>query len=282
MSQFVTLGKQLPVALSIAGFDPSGGAGILADLRTFAAHRLYGMAAISAITVQSTLGIRRVEPVSAEILRETLKTLFEDEKPQGIKIGMVGSEENINCFAPFLVQIYPSPIVLDPVLRSSSGSELLSGSALEAFRRVLLPRVQWLTPNLEEAAKLTGLPVQGPDGMVKSAHKLQKIARESGGNGLNVVVTGGHRNPPDDLLLTAEGAEHWLPGEHIETSATHGTGCTFSSALLANLILGRSPLESVRAAKQFVRTAMERAYPVGKGKGPLNQLFALDDIESNE
>jgi hydroxymethylpyrimidine/phosphomethylpyrimidine kinase len=280
MSQSGTGGQGWPIALSIAGFDPSGGAGILADLRTFAAHRIYGMAAISAITVQSTLGVRRVEPVSAEILRETLKTLFEDEMPLGIKIGMVGSEENINCSAPFLVQIFPFPVVLDPVLRSSSGAELLSTSALEAFCKVLLPLVQWVTPNIEEAEKLTGLAVRGPEGMVESARKLQNIALKFGGKGLNVVVTGGHLNPPNDLLLTAEGDEYWLPGERIETSATHGTGCTFSSALLANLILGLAPLEAVRSAKQFVRTAMEHAYPIGKGKGPLNQLFVLDELGS--
>jgi hydroxymethylpyrimidine/phosphomethylpyrimidine kinase len=116
--------------------------------------------------------------------------------------------------------------------------------------------------------------------MVESARKLQNIALKFGGKGLNVVVTGGHLNPPNDLLLTAEGDEYWLPGERIETSATHGTGCTFSSALLANLILGLAPLEAVRSAKQFVRTAMEHAYPIGKGKGPLNQLFVLDELGS--
>jgi hydroxymethylpyrimidine/phosphomethylpyrimidine kinase len=241
------------------------------------------MAAITTLTVQSTLGVRRVEPVSAEILRQTLKALFEDEIPVGIKIGMVGSEENINCFAPFIVQIYPSPVVLDPVLRSSSGAELLAGSALNAFKTKLLPSVQWVTPNLEEAEKLTGLPVRVPGEMLAAAQKLQQMAQISGGKGLNVVVTGGHLTPPyspDDLLLTAEGEAHWLSGERIQTNATHGTGCTFSSALLANLALGFSPLEAARAAKQFVRRAMEQAFPVGKGKGPLHPLFALDKQES--
>ena len=270
-----------PVALTIAGFDPGSGAGITADLKTFAAHRIYGVACISALTVQSTLGVRAVEPLPAMLVRQTLECLAEDVSLSGIKIGMLGSSAVVCEVSSFLTAqsgtIPRERIVLDPVLRSTSGTALIDQDGVRVIREELLPRVGWITPNVDELAMLAG---GSPDReeVPAAAARLQAIAARLGNDALNVVVTGGHLSRPDDFLLTASGAGNWLAGEKIITNATHGTGCAFSSALLCELISGRSPEEAVAAAKAYVTEALRSAYPIGKGKGPMNHLFPFDPV----
>jgi hydroxymethylpyrimidine/phosphomethylpyrimidine kinase len=270
-----------PVGLTIAGFDPGSGAGITADLKTFAAHGIYGVACISALTVQSTLGVRAVEPLSAMLVRQTLECLAEDVSLSGIKIGMLGSSAVVREVSSFLTAqsgtIPRERIVLDPVLRSTSGTALIDRDGLRVIREELLPRVGWITPNVDELAVLAG-GIPDREEVPAAAARLQAIAARLGNDALNVVVTGGHLSRPDDFLLTASGAGNWLAGEKIITNATHGTGCAFSSALLCELISGRSPEEAVAAAKAYVTEALRSAYPIGKGKGPMNHLFPFDPL----
>lgn len=259
-----------PVALTIAGFDPSSGAGITADLKVFAAHRLYGAAAITALTVQNTQGVRRVEPVSPESLRQTLDCLADDLNFSGIKIGMLATEAVVAEVTGFLARsaVPPDKIVLDPVLRSTSGRELLSEQGVSRLRQDLLPRVGWLTPNIDELAILAETPIQDREDVPQAAARL--VGRYPD---LNLVVTGGHLDPPDDFLRAADGTVRWFPGRRIPARATHGTGCAFSSALLARLIHGDPPSQAVQAAKTYVVQAMQAAQPIGKGPGPMHHLY---------
>jgi hydroxymethylpyrimidine/phosphomethylpyrimidine kinase len=271
-----------PVALTIAGFDPGSGAGITADLKTFSAHGIYGVACISAMTVQSTLGVRAVEPLSPVLIRQTLECLAEDVSLSGVKIGMLGSAGVAGEVSSFLAArsrtILRERIVLDPVLRSTSGKPLIDQSGVRLIRDELLQRVGWITPNLEELAILAGVTSSpfGREQVPAVAAQLQQISARWGNDELNVVVTGGHLSPPDDFLLTASGERTWLPGELVATNATHGTGCAFSSALLCGLISGQSAGDAVAAAKAYITEALRTAYPVGKGKGPMNHLFPFD------
>jgi hydroxymethylpyrimidine/phosphomethylpyrimidine kinase len=264
-----------PIALSIAGFDPSSGAGITADLKVFAAHDIYGMACISALTLQSTLGVRRVEPIAPETIRETLDCLLEDITPDGVKIGMLATEPAVAEVARFLAQsgIPRDRVVLDPVVRSSSGRELLSPAGVDRLRSELLPLIAWITPNSDELAALTEIPHVFRDKVADAAIRLQELARGAGNSNLHVIATGGHFEKPDDLLLLPDGSAQWLEGERVETQSTHGTGCAFSSALLCQLIHGAEPLSAAKSAKEYVTAALKAAYPVGHGKGPMHHLF---------
>jgi hydroxymethylpyrimidine/phosphomethylpyrimidine kinase len=266
-----------PIALTIAGFDPSSGAGVTADLKTFAAHGIYGVACISALTVQSTMGVRSVEPLSPDSVRQTLDCLAQDVSFDGVKIGMLGSSGVAGEVATVLEGVSPGRIVLDPVLRSSSGAPLIDSDGVRVIREKLLPRVGWITPNLDELAVLTDGPVTREQ-IASAAFRLKEIATCAGNGELNVVVTGGHLNRPDDFLLTAEGEQTWLQGEKIDTNATHGTGCAFSSALLSALIFGHKGVDAVASAKAYVTEALRAAYPVGKGKGPMNHFFKFPPL----
>ena len=276
------IGPSRPIALTVAGFDPSSGAGITADLKVFAAHGLYGVSCISALTVQSTLGVQGLEPLRAGLVEATLACLMEDLAISGVKIGMLGSSGVVGEVSRFLeAQSQSIPrerVVLDPVLCSSSGAALIDPGGVGLIRETLLHRVGWITPNLDELAVLIG---EGEGPMDRSqipaaAARLKEIAARDGNPALNVVVTGGHLAHPDDFLLTARGEGTWLSGEKVETQATHGTGCAFSSALLCELISGRDGTEAVSAAKAYVTAALRSAYRIGQGKGPMNHLFPLD------
>jgi hydroxymethylpyrimidine/phosphomethylpyrimidine kinase len=271
-----------PIALTIAGFDPSSGAGITADLKTFSAHAIYGVACIAALTVQSTLGVRSVQPLSGVLVRETLQCLAEDVELSGIKIGMLGSSEvasEVSSFLRSLAGRLPRHrIVLDPVLRASSGAPLIEPEGVRVIRESLLPQVGWITPNLDELAILLGdnFPSAGSmarEAIPEAAIRLRQLAFKLGNPDLNVVATGGHLSQPDDFLLEFSGEQSWFPGEQIATNATHGTGCAFSSALLSGLISGLPSDQAVSAAKSYVTQALRSAYPVGKGKGPMNHFF---------
>jgi len=264
-----------PIALTIAGFDPSSGAGITADLKVFAAHDIYGMACITALTVQSTLGVRRVEPVAPETIRETLTCLQEDVVPSGVKIGMLATAEAVTDVVQFLAGsgIDRQKVVLDPVIRSSSGRELLCSDGIIQLRSELLAHIGWITPNLEELAVLTQAEGIAKETVPDAAAKLQFLARTVGNPELHVLVTGGHLDRPDDFLLTPNGEGIWLRGERVETQSTHGTGCALSSALLCQLIAGKTAEEAATEAKVYVTAALKAAYPVGQGKGPMHHLF---------
>lgn len=275
-SSIVNSGGGKIVAVTVAGFDPSGGAGILTDAKVLAQCGIYAVAAITALTVQSTLGVRRVEPVSGRTVRETLECLAEDVELAGMKIGMLATAEGVRAVAGFLREaaMRRERVVLDPVVRSSSGKALLDEEGVAAMRRELLPLVGWVTPNVDELGVLAGEPAGAREDVPRLALAVQTqaaggLASQPGAGGLHVVVTGGHLEPPDDFLLTAAGEKQWFTGARVETQSTHGTGCAFSSALLGRVLAGDGPVEAVAGARALVRQALERAVMVGRGRGPV-------------
>jgi hydroxymethylpyrimidine/phosphomethylpyrimidine kinase len=266
---------RLQTVLTIAGFDPSSGAGVTADLMVFAAHGLFGTSCITGLTVQSTVGVRLSVPVVTELVQETLECLVDDVPPVGVKIGMLGTGATVEVVAGFLEGLRVGgrrvPVVLDPVLRSSSGRELLDAAGVEVMRDRLLPVVDWVTPNVEELGVLTGRGVRRREDVEEAARVLTAMGS---GSGLNVVATGGHLERPDDLVLVG-GEAVWLEGEKIESRSTHGTGCAFSSALLSRLVLGDSGKDAAQRAKQYVTEAIRTAEAMGEGFGPVNHLWPL-------
>jgi hydroxymethylpyrimidine/phosphomethylpyrimidine kinase len=275
VSAFMTsaVNPAVNVALTIAGHDPSSGAGITADLQTFQAHGLFGTSAITALTTQSTLGVAAIAPVEPALLRRTLDYLCVDIPPAGIKIGMLGSAEIASVVAAFVASLHRqgTPIVLDPILRASSGAALLPETALDVLHAELLPAVSWITPNWFELAALAKVPPIGSLAEAEAAvHRLAERHPH-----LNIVATGGDHAEPVDLLRTASGEVHSFRGEHIASDATHGTGCAFSSALLARLVEGYSLVSAVSAAKFYVAEAIRRAPKIGHGKGPMDLIWML-------
>jgi hydroxymethylpyrimidine/phosphomethylpyrimidine kinase len=254
---------QLPVVLSIAGHDPSSGAGITADIKTIAAHGCYGVTCITALTVQSTRGVKRVDPIEGKFITEALEQLTDDLEIAAVKIGMLGSEEAANAVAAFLKRYLLQQVVLDPIVRSSSGAELISRDGLEVMKERILGRASVITPNVDEASALTGLAVTNLDEMQAAALRLHDMGAH------NVIITGGHLDPPNDLVSTEDGQSTVLHGKKIPGQSTHGTGCAFSTALACNLALGNDLLTAARAAKHFVETALGNAPPIGKGIGPV-------------
>jgi len=276
----------MPTVLTIAGFDPSSGAGVTADLMVFAAHGLFGTTCIAALTVQSTLGVRSVHATPASVVGDTLECLQADLPPDGVKIGMVGNRDNLNRICDYLdeyQQIHEKQsaavVVLDPVLRSTSGRELLDPAGTLLLRERLLPLVDWITPNVDELAAFAGLPVNRHEDVAAACRALQAAVALKVGQPrrarLGIVATGGHLSPPDDFLLTPNGEELWLRGERVETRSSHGTGCAFSSAFLSRLVLGDSPDQAAQAAKDYVAGALRTAEQRGGGNGPLNLLWPL-------
>jgi len=250
--------------LSIAGYDPSSGAGITADIKTIAAHKCYGVTCITALTVQSTRGVRTVEPVEGRIISETLEELNSDLKIAAIKIGMLGSAEAARAVAAFLKRNQPPNVVLDPVLKSSSGADLISGDGLAILKQRLLGMALVITPNAAEAGLLTGLTVSTLQQIEEAALQLRRAGAR------NVVVTGGHLEPPRDVLsLDGRQGVITLTGQKISTSSTHGTGCAFSTALACRLALGKSVLDAARQAKSYVESALKKAPKLGRGIGPV-------------
>ncbi|HET9742728.1 MAG TPA: bifunctional hydroxymethylpyrimidine kinase/phosphomethylpyrimidine kinase [Terriglobales bacterium] len=255
------------LVLTIAGFDPSSGAGTTADLKTIAAHGLYGLACITALTVQSTQGVRRVEPLRGELVRETLEALFEDSPPDAVKIGMLGSAEVAAAVAAFLRDHCPAHLVIDPVLRSSSGADLIDAKGLAILKQDLLALADVITPNIEEAVALSEIPVADAGSAQLAGIRLLELGAR------NVVVTGGHFASPDDLLVESGDTGPVFtrfPGKRIDTPNTHGTGCAFSTSLACHLALGISVRQAVAKAKEFVALALGNSFATGKGPGPVN------------
>lgn len=264
----------IQTVLTIAGFDPSSGAGITADLAVIAAHGMFGTSAITALTVQSTLGVRATHMINAPILEATLACLVEDLPPAGVKLGMLGNRENVRAVVKVLQEIRSSgwriPVVLDPVIRSSSGRELLSATGVDALRQELLPLVDWVTPNLLELGVLADMDVHAETDMGEAVDCL--MANHAW---LNVVATGGHLDSADDLVVLSDGRRRWLRGEKLVSRATHGTGCAYSTALTCELVAGHEPLQAARLAKEFVAEAIRRAEIIGNGNGPMDLLWPV-------
>ena len=263
-----TISTAWPVVLTVAGFDPSGGAGIIADLKTFAAHNCYGVAAITALTVQNSQGVASVHPVDPPLLRASIQSLLSDGRVKAIKIGMLGNLGAAEVVGDILASNPDLPSVLDPVLRSSSDHGLLDAAGLEFTRQSLLSRVTVLTPNLAEASALAGIPVDNVESMKAAARKLVELGARA------VVVTGGHLDKAIDVFFDGTTMEAFA-GDRIKPDNTHGTGCTFSSAVAANLALGRQLRDAVVLAKAYVVEAIRQSYPVGPGRIPLNHLYRM-------
>lgn len=264
--------RDYSTAIAIAGFDPSSGAGCTADLMVFAAHGIFATTAITALTVQSTRGIFSVEPTRTELLQQMLACLEEDLPPAAVKIGMLATAAHVRTVATYLREARsrrPRIVVLDPVLRSSSGTMLLEPDGMRALRDELLPLVDAITPNLREAEVLAEEPCATPAQMELCAAALHARYPQ-----LRVIVTGGHLQLPADLLLDG-GDLHWFQGKRIATRSTHGTGCAFSTALLAGRMLGYDWVMATVRAKAYVANAMRTAVPRGKGYGPMALLPML-------
>ena len=273
----------MQIALSIAGFDSSSGAGITADLAVFSAHGLFGTAAITALTVQSTLGVREVGPTDPRLLAATLDEIVFDLPPAGIKIGMLATEQCVHVVADFLERLLENrrvPVVLDPVLVSSSGKDLLEAAGVRALIARLLPMATWVTPNRREWAVLTDA-----DSLATGENAtIEQISRQIRQRwpGTGFVVTGGDGDRADDLVLPPGCPPVWLRGEKIPGTSTHGTGCAFSSAILCGLIQGLDGQAAAAAAKAYVGEAIRRAVPLGQGIGPMNLLWPLTKASAQE
>ncbi len=261
-----------PVVLTIAGFDPSSGAGVTADIKTIAAHECYGVACITALTVQSTQGVSRVEAVDPKLVAATLQELASDVTLEAVHIGMLGNEHVAAAVADFLAQARLAHVVLDPILKSSSGADLLDAAGIRLLMERLLPLAQLVTPNLDEAGALTGMAVTNLDQMREAASRLHGLGAA------NVVVTGGGLEKAIELLSfrTAKGIEREVfKAERILSNSTHGTGCAFSTALACHLAHGRGLPEAVLLSKAYVSAAITNAHPLGKGVGPLHHLYRM-------
>lgn len=250
-------------ALTIAGSDSSGGAGIQADLRTFQAHGVFGTSAITAVTAQNTLGVRAVVAMSPEMVLAQISAVAEDFSIAATKIGMLANADIIRVVASALGRYHLGPVVLDPVMVAKGGDALLEADAVAALRDVLLPRASVVTPNLPEAEVLIGRPIRTVSDMRDAASVLLALGVQC------VVIKGGHlEGPAVDVLASADSIEE-LVATRIVTTHTHGTGCTFASAIAARLALGDDTKTAVRAAKRYVLRAIEQAPGLGRGHGPL-------------
>ncbi|HTZ81599.1 MAG TPA: bifunctional hydroxymethylpyrimidine kinase/phosphomethylpyrimidine kinase [Candidatus Acidoferrales bacterium] len=273
------MAEKPPVVLSIAGFDPSSGAGITADIKTIAAHSCYGIACITAITVQSTAGVRRVETIDSALVTETLEELAADLQIAAVHIGMLGSGKIAKAVAEFLAGAGRQDasrfknIVLDPVLKSSSGAALLDVAGTKTLIEKLIPLSDVITPNLDEATAITGIEINDLEGMKASAAKLHEMGAPA------VIVTGGHLEKAIDLLSfrTKRGIEQEVfKAEKQRSNSTHGTGCAFATAVACHLALDRGLAEATLLAKTYVTAAIMNGQPLGKGTGPVNHLYRMN------
>src|SRR5579859_6953974 len=255
-----------PILLTIAGFDPSCGAGTAADLKTFAAHGCYGIAAITSLTVQNTEGVEAVHNTPSAELRAQLEALVKDCTIVAVKVGMLGNRGNAAAIAEFLDAHTFAHVVLDPVIKSSSGAELLDAGGIKFVATELLKRVSVITPNIPEAEVLTGLTIKEPADMEAAARKLVEMGAHA------VIVKGGHMERAVDILLEGGEITH-LAADKVKVENTHGTGCAFSSALAAQLASGRSLFEAAALAKTYVTKAIEKGYAIGKGRIPLDHFY---------
>jgi hydroxymethylpyrimidine/phosphomethylpyrimidine kinase len=272
------MAEKPPVVLTIAGFDPSSGAGVTADIKTIAAHGCYGVSCITAMTVQSTSGVKRVDAVDAALVTDTLQELVADLEIAAVHIGMLGTGKVARALADFLKPVGSDKsrlpnIVLDPILKSSSGADLLDAAGIRILIERLVPLADVVTPNVDEAAMITGMKrVEEMDEMRAAAAKLHEMGASA------VVVTGGHLEKATDLLsfTTKRGIEQEVfKAERQRSKSTHGTGCAFATAMACHLALDRGLAEATLLAKTYVTAAISNGQPLGKGIGPVHHLYRM-------
>ena len=259
----------MKTALSIAGSDPSGGAGIQADIKTMSAHGVFAMTAVTALTAQNTTGVTDIMETTPAFLAAQLDAVFTDIYPDAVKIGMVSSAELIAVIAEKLTEYGAKHIVVDPVMVATSGAPLLRPDAVEALRTKLLPLAEVATPNIPEAEILANMTIASPEDMEAAAKII------SGRYGCAVLCKGGHDLNDANDLLWKDGTARWFRGRRIDNPNTHGTGCTLSSAIASNLARGMDLETAVDRAKAYISGALAAMLDLGKGRGPMNHLFDL-------
>ncbi|MGM9552871.1 MAG: bifunctional hydroxymethylpyrimidine kinase/phosphomethylpyrimidine kinase [Faecousia sp.] len=259
----------MKTALSIAGSDCSGGAGIQADLKTMTMNGVYAMSAITALTAQNTTGVTGIMEVTPAFLKQQIDMIFTDIRPDAVKIGMVSSAGLIETIAERLRHYQADNIVADPVMVATSGACLLEADALDTLKRELLPLAAVITPNIPEGEILSGMHIQTEEDMTKAAKQIGDAY------GCAVLLKGGHNVNDANDLLYANGALQWFRGKRIDNPNTHGTGCTLSSAIASNLAKGYDLETSVRRAKDYISGALSAMLDLGQGSGPMNHAFAL-------
>jgi phosphomethylpyrimidine kinase len=262
----------MKTALTIAGSDSSGGAGIQADIKTMTAHGVYAMSALTALTAQNTTGVQGTFEVSPEFLAQQIDSVFTDIRPDAVKIGMVSSSELISVISEKLTQYQALNIVVDPVMVATSGAKLISDEAIDTLKHKLLPLATVLTPNIPEAEVLSGMQIKTAEDMVKAAQHISQTYHCA------VLCKGGHQLNDANDLLYRDGDYHWFNGKRIDNPNTHGTGCTLSSAIAANLAKDYDLDRSVERAKAYISGALAAMLDLGSGSGPVNHAF---DINSN-
>ncbi len=262
----------MKTALTIAGSDSSGGAGIQADIKTMMAHGVYAMSAITALTAQNTTGVSGILESTPEFLKQQLRCVFTDIFPDAVKIGMVSEGSLIQVIAAKLKEYQAENIVVDPVMVATSGARLISEDAIEALKRELFPLAEILTPNIPEAMELTGLTIASAEDMITAARRISEQYRCA------VLCKGGHTlNDANDLLYRND-SYRWFKGKRIDNPNTHGTGCTLSSAMAANLAKGFDMETAVARSKDFISGALGAMLDLGSGSGPMDHGFAIDNI----
>lgn len=262
--------RAIPKAMTIAGSDSGGGAGIQADLKTFAAHGVYGTAVLTAVTAQNTRGVFAIAEVPEEVVIAQMDVVLEDIGADAAKTGMLANPVIVENVADRLEAWGVSKLVVDPVMVAKSGQHLLQPAAVDAMRRFLLPIALVVTPNIPEAEVLAGR-------SISDDADAREAARAIAASGPKIVVVkGGHREgPPTDLIFDGQDFLE-LPGERVDTMNTHGTGCTFSAAIAALLANGMEPIEAIAAAKEFVTGALRASYAIGDGHSPVNHFFQVE------
>ena len=254
-------------ALTIAGSDSSGGAGIQADIKTMTVNGVFAMSAVTALTAQNTTGVTGIMEVSPEFLKEQIDCIFTDIRPDAVKIGMVSSAELIRAIAEKLEEYRAENIVVDPVMVATSGAKLISDDAIGTLKDALLPMADILTPNVPEAEVLSGMDVKTAEDMVKAAEKISSTYHCA------VLLKGGHQLNDANDLLYRDGDFRWFYGKRINNPNTHGTGCTLSSAIASNLAKGFDMDTSVERAKAYISGALGAMLDLGRGSGPMNHAF---------
>jgi hydroxymethylpyrimidine/phosphomethylpyrimidine kinase len=255
--------------LTIAGSDCSGGAGIQADLKTFSAHGVYGMSVIVSVVAENTCRVIDIQDIEPDIICKQIDAVFEDIRPDAVKIGMLSGRECMEAVAEKLKQYRPPNTVIDPVMLAKGGHALMKESALDYFKSEIIPLAGMLTPNIPEAEAITGMRITKEEQMMSAAREIYNMGAKS------VLVKGGHlEGDAEDILF--DGKEFFkYSTKRIQTKNTHGTGCTFSSAIASNLALGMSFSKAVASAKNYVTMAIEHSLEIGKGHGPTNHFYDL-------
>lgn len=262
----------MKTALTIAGSDCSGGAGIQADIKTMTMNGVYSMSVITALTAQNTTGVRAIMESEPDFLKEQLDAVFEDIRPDAVKIGMISSSKLVEVIADCLCKYKAENIVVDPVMVATSGSTLSKESAVEVLKKRLIPIATVITPNISEAKVLSGMGIENSKDMEKAAKKIGEEYKCA------VLCKGGHSINDANDCLYIDGKIKWFESERIDNPNTHGTGCTLSSAIASNLAKGYDVEQSIINAKEYITGALKAMLDLGKGFGPLNHMYGLHNL----